>query len=122
MRNRTFLFYRRLSISGAELSTYLRTSPFNTLGTPKQFMSHVKVYPVKHILYLFNQEPTPTDYSVVSIQKRGILAKVKEREGCNHVNTLKYFEDYNLKRDAACPAIALATTEDWSKGPFMDEH
>ena len=37
---------------------------------------------------------------LVSIQKRGILAKVKEREGCNHRNTFKYFEDYNLKRDA----------------------
>jgi hypothetical protein len=37
---------------------------------------------------------------LVSIQKRGILPKVKEREGCNHRNTLKYFEDYNLKRDA----------------------
>ena len=36
----------------------------------------------------------------VSIQKRGILAKIKEREDCNHRNTLKYFEDYNLKRDA----------------------
>jgi hypothetical protein len=45
---------------------------------------------------------------VVSIQKRGISAKVKEREGCNHRNTLKYFEDYNLKRDAACPAIAFS--------------
>jgi hypothetical protein len=42
------------------------------------------------------------------MQKRGILAKVKEREGCNHRNTLKYFEDYNLKRDAACPAIAFS--------------
>jgi hypothetical protein len=28
------------------------------------------------------------------------LVKVKEREGCNHRNTLQYFEDYNLKRDA----------------------
>jgi hypothetical protein len=43
----------------------------------------------------------------VSIQKRGILAKIKEREDCNHRNTLKYFEDYNLMRDAACPAIAF---------------
>ena len=33
---------------------------------------------------------------LVSIQKRGILAKVKKREGCNHMNTLEYFEDYNL--------------------------
>jgi hypothetical protein len=47
----------------------------------------------------------------VSIQKRGILAKVKEREGCNHRNTLKYFEDYSLKRDAACPAIALSLSK-----------
>jgi hypothetical protein len=44
----------------------------------------------------------------VSIQKRGILAKVKERKSCNHRNTLKYFEDYNLKRDAACPAITFS--------------
>ena len=34
------------------------------------------------------------------MQKREILVKVKEREDCNHRNTLKYFEDYNLKRDA----------------------
>ena len=32
----------------------------------------------------------------MSIQKREILDKVKEREDCNHRNTLKYFEDYNL--------------------------
>ena len=30
------------------------------------------------------------------IQKREFLDKVKEREDCNHRNTLKYFEDYNL--------------------------
>jgi hypothetical protein len=24
------------------------------------------------------------------------------------MNTLKYFEDYSLKRDAACPAIAFS--------------
>jgi hypothetical protein len=44
----------------------------------------------------------------VPIQKGGILAKVKKREDCNHRNTYKYFEDYNLKRDAACPAIAFS--------------
>ena len=59
---------------------------------------------------------------LVSIQKREFLVKVKEREDCNHRNTLEYFEDYNLKRDAACPAKALATAEDWPKGPFMDGH
>jgi hypothetical protein len=58
----------------------------------------------------------------VSIHKRGILVKIKERKGCNQKNTLKYFNDYNLKRDAACPAIAIATAEDWPKGPFMDGH
>ena len=52
----------------------------------------------------------------MSIQKREFLVKVKEREDFNHrrhavsalgVNTLEYFEDYNLKRNAACPAIAF---------------
>ncbi len=33
---------------------------------------------------------------LVPIQKREFLDKVKEREDCNHRNTLKYFEDYNL--------------------------
>ena len=32
----------------------------------------------------------------MSILKRDFLDKVKEREDCNHRNTLKYFEDYNL--------------------------
>ena len=31
----------------------------------------------------------------MSIQKRDFLDK-EEREDCNHRNTLKYFEDYNL--------------------------
>ena len=33
---------------------------------------------------------------LVSIQKRDILPKIKERDDCNHRNTLQYFEDYNL--------------------------
>ena len=61
------------------------------------------------------------------IQKQGILAKVKskipdfERGSVNIVTlqifigtgiyTLKYFEDYNSKRDAACPAIALSPSK-----------
>jgi hypothetical protein len=74
----------------------------------------------------------------VSIQKREILVKVKSKipdfergkakivtiplfSGTG-IHTLEYFEDYNLKRDAACPAIALATAEDRQKGPFMDGH
>ena len=33
----------------------------------------------------------------MSIQKRDILFKLKERDDCNHRNTLlQYFEDYNL--------------------------
>jgi len=35
----------------------------------------------------------------VSIKKRELLAKVKEREDFNHRNTFEYFEDFNLKRN-----------------------
>ena len=60
------------------------------------------------------------------------MDKVKEREDCNHRNTLKYFEDYNLsvtqlvtpscRGVASAKTEALAKAEDCSKGLFLDGH
>jgi hypothetical protein len=35
---------------------------------------------------------------------------------------IKVFRGLKFEHDAACPAIALATAEDWAKWPFMDRH